>query len=198
MTISDQIANSDVFSGTPAPGQNVVRVKRPAAPEPAAPETANNPPAQNDIGSPPSCGTNLDLNNSIAIRRALLRDAFFFLPKAGFFGFGLDLFLKLSCFQGYQIYNSILQTIVEFGWIAGLAIMVLVAISLKQFLWGDHEFGINLQFLLSCIAFTTLLSLTYGQISRELTLFLFLGAFAKASSRPANVDGCQVNGPASA
>jgi hypothetical protein len=202
--ISDQLANTGVFSGTVMPGQNVVKVERQTPGTAAAPAIAT--PGQNAVkverdmpatdgsgtrsgSDPPSCNTSFDLNNSIAIRRALLRDAFFFLPKSGFFGFGLDSFSRMSCFQGYQIHNSVLQAIVEFGWIAGIALIILLGIPPGQFLFGRLEFNLNLQFLLSCIAFATLLTLTYGQISRELTLFLFLGAFAKASSQSATTDG---------
>jgi hypothetical protein len=177
--IDDQLSNTGVFSGSVKPGQNVVKVERRA------------PPARSDpsISYPPSCNKTFDLNNSIAIRRALLGDAFFFLPKAGVFGFGLDSFARMSCFEGYQIHNSVLQAIVEFGWIAGIALIILIIIPFKQFLFRQQEFDVNLLFLLSCIAFTTLLSLTYGQISRELPLFLFLGSFAKASSKPAFAKG---------
>jgi hypothetical protein len=178
--INDQLSNTGVFSGSVKPGQNVVKVER-REPPPAG--------SDHSIGEPPSCNKTFDLNNSIAIRRALLHDAFFFLPKAGFFGFGLDSFAKMSCFEGYQIHNSVLQAIVEFGWATGVALMVLITIPFKQFLFRQQGFDVNLLFLLSCIAFTVLLSLAYGQISRELPLFLFLGSFAKASSKPTITEG---------
>ena len=196
--INDQLANTGAFSGTAMPEQNVVKIERhnlgaennseigdqlPGDPAPSeAPSIASTSP----VDEPPSCDTRFDLNNSIAIRRALLNDALFFIPKAGLFGYGLDSFSKMSCFQGYQIHNSILQTIVEFGWVAGIALIILICIPLKAFLFGRQEFDLNLQFLLSCIAFATLLSLIYGQISRELALFLFLGSFAKESLRSAD------------
>ena len=180
--IDDQISNTGVFSGSVKPGQNVVKVERHAPP----------PGNARSIGEPPSCNETFDLNNSIAIRRALLEDALFFLPKSGFFGFGLDSFSRMSCFEGYQIHNSVLQAIIEFGWIAGIALIILIAIPFRQFLF-QQTFDANLLFLLSCIAFTSLLTLTYGQISRELPLFLFLGSFAKASSKPATTEGQAVS-----
>jgi hypothetical protein len=192
--VDDQLSNTGVFSGSVKPGQNVVKVKRHDLAESEAPAKNDAPPAGNvhSIDDPPSCDKTFDLNNSIAIRRALLGDALFFLPKAGFFGFGLDSFARMSCFEGYQIHNSVLQAIVEFGWVAGVSLIVLMVIPLKQFLFRQ-EFDVNLQFLLSCIAFATLLSLIYGQISRELTLFLFLGSFAKESSKPPNTGGLKTN-----
>jgi hypothetical protein len=178
---SDQLAATGAFSGNAKPEQNVVRVKRSelSTPKTELPVT------------PPSCNTLFDLNNSIAIRRALLTDALYFLPRAGFFGFGLDSFSKMSCFEGYQIHNSVLQAAIEFGWIAGIALIVLLAFPLMYFSISKYEFDVNLQFLLSCVAFATLLSLVHGQFSRELPLFLFLGAFAKASSNLSSSDGRQ-------
>jgi hypothetical protein len=178
---SDQLAATGAFSGEAKPGQNVVRVERSEllTPKIDLPVT------------PPSCNTLYDLNNSIAVRRALLSDALSFLPKAGFFGFGLDSFSKMSCFEGYQIHNSVLQAAIELGWVAGIALMVLLAFPLIHFSISQHEFDVNLQFLLSCIAYATSLSLVHGQFSRELPLFLFLGAFAKASSNLSSKNGRQ-------
>ena len=178
---SDQLAATGAFSGNAKPEQNVVRVER----------SELSPPKTELPVTPPSCNTRFDLNNSIAIRRALLTDALYFLPKAGFFGFGLNSFSKMSCFEGYQIHNSVLQAAIEFGWIAGIALIVLLAFPLMYFSISKCEFDVNLQFLLSCVAFATLLSLVHGQFSRELPLFLFLGAFAKASSNLSSSNGCQ-------
>jgi hypothetical protein len=197
--ISDQLSNTGAFSGSVKPGQNVVKVERHDPLQTNAHPESNATPGGSDrqTSYPPSCNKTFDLNNSIAVRLALLDDAFFFLPKAGFFGFGLDSFAKMSCFEGYQIHNSVLQAVVEFGWIAGIALIILVTIPFKQFLFRPQRFDVNLLFLLSCIAFTTLLSLTYGQISRELPLFLFLGSFAKARSKPAIIAGQEASALAS-
>jgi hypothetical protein len=197
--MADQLVSTDEFSGIITPGQNVVRLERRTKQASVGLERQTQR-SSIETEIPPSCNALLHLNNSIEIRRALLRDALFFLPKAGFFGFGLDSFSKMSCFEGYQVHNSVLQAIIEFGWIAGIALIVLVAMPLKQFLLNGIEFDVNLQFLLSCICFATLLSLAYGQFSRELSLFLFLGAFAKASSRRVNAssEGRQASIPAPA
>jgi hypothetical protein len=179
--VSDQLAATGAFSGQAKPEQNVVRVER----SELSPSKTGLP------VTPPSCNTLYDLNNSIAVRRALLTDALFFLPKAGFFGYGLDSFSMMSCFEGYQIHNSVLQAAVEFGWIAGIALIVLLALPLMYFSISKYELDANLQFLLSCVAFATLLSVVHGQFSRELPLFLFLGAFAKASSNLSSGNGRQ-------
>jgi hypothetical protein len=181
----EALTKSGVLPKTDAPLKSDALPSSDALPRNGVPPAAT----VQTVDEPPSCNKTFDLNNSIAIRRALLDDAFFFLPKAGFFGFGLDSFARMSCFEGYQIHNSVLQAIVELGWIAGIALIVLIIIPLKQVLFRQQETDVNLLFLLSCIAFTALLSLTYGQISRELPLFLFLGAFAKAGSNPAIARG---------
>jgi O-antigen ligase len=121
------------------------------------------------------------MNNSIAIRRALLGDALYFLPKAGLFGFGLDSFSEMSCLHGYQIHNSFLQAFVEFGWGAGVALIILVVIPFWIFL-RRRSVEPDMHFLLSCLAFATLLSMIYGQVSRDLALFLFLGSFANLTA----------------
>jgi hypothetical protein len=138
---------------------------------------------------PPSCSIAIDLNNSIAIRRAILNDAVFFLPLSGFFGLGLNYFSKASCFEGYQVHNSVLQVAIEFGWIAGGAMTILLATPFLTFLRYRRKSDPTSLFLLSCIAFVTLLSLVYGQPSRDLQVFLFLGAFAKLTSLPAKEHG---------
>ena len=86
---SDQLAATGAFSGNAKPEQNVVRVER----------SELSPPKTELPVTPPSCNTRFDLNNSIAIRRALLTDALYFLPKAGFFGFGLELVLQDVVFR---------------------------------------------------------------------------------------------------
>ena len=138
---------------------------------------------------PPSCSIAIDLNNSIAIRRAILNDVVFFLPLSGFFGLGLNYFSKASCFEGYQVHNSVLQAAIEFGWIAGGALTILLVTPFLTFLYGRRKSDPTLLFFLSCIAFVTLLSVVYGQPSRDLQVFLFLGAFAKLTSLPAKERG---------
>ena len=56
----------------------------------------------------PSCSTdaNVNLQNSLAIRKVLLHDAAFMLPSTGLFGHGLDAFMRKSCLAGHQIHNS--------------------------------------------------------------------------------------------
>jgi len=192
-----------LVSGTALPGNFVVKVERlskanggngtgiPGVVLPAPPSNSDqdkkaqqhvSPVERDSAIEPPSCNIVLDPNDSISIRRVLLGDALFYLPKAGFFGFGLNSFSRMTCLEGFQIHNSAIQAIVEFGWTAGLALIALMGIPLKSLLFKHRVFELDSQFLLSCLVFSILLSFVYGQISRELSLFLFLGSFAKATS----------------
>ena len=65
----------------------------------------------------PSCRLAVNMRNSIAIRKALAKDAIYLIPMAGLLGLGLDNFMKLSCIKANEVHVSILQVAVEFGWL---------------------------------------------------------------------------------
>jgi hypothetical protein len=133
-------------------------------------QTSNEP---TDKTRPPSCSMFVDHNNSIAIRKALARDALFLIPTSGPFGTGLNSFMALSCIGQYEVHNSFLQAIVEFGWIGGIAFVLLVALAgwrLVPMLENDEA-----RFVLCCLVYVFLLDLAYGHVSRDISLFLFLG-----------------------
>ncbi|MBW5435804.1 hypothetical protein FXB41_13725 [Bradyrhizobium canariense] len=48
------------------------------------------------------------------------------LPRAGLFGIGLDRFAERSCIRVFAPHNAFMQAAVEFGWIAGAALLVLL------------------------------------------------------------------------
>jgi hypothetical protein len=124
----------------------------------------------------PSCNLNISSYNSVAIRKALFRDALFFAPRAGPLGFGLDSFLSYSCVGLYEVHNSFLQAVVEFGWIVGSALIALiayVAFSTLQLARRDPD----VRFFLCSLAYLTALSLGYGRASREMALFALIGVF---------------------
>ena len=132
----------------------------------------------NDPLSPPSCRAALNLDNSIEVRRALIGDAFAFLrDHLPIVGSGLDSFMNYSCISEHQVHNSFLQALVEFGWLGGLLLIGLtgtclwsVAIAAK----GDE----SARFILCCLVFILLISLAHGRLSRDATLFAFLGCSA--------------------
>lgn len=127
----------------------------------------------------PSCTTetNVNLQNSIAIRKVLLLDAAFMLPGAGFLGYGLDGFMKVTCMAGHEMHNSALQAVVEFGWLGGILFSALVVTSLwsiLRFAKGDAAS----RFVMCGLTFAVLLCLVHGRLSREAALFAWIGTVA--------------------
>lgn len=117
-------------------------------------------------------------DSSIGIRKQLYVDAFGLLPYSGWFGRGLNAFMSHSCVQATEVHNSILQAIIEFGWIGGLAFAVLIFASL----------AVRSPFVLCGLLFELALSMAYGRISRDGALFFFAGyAATQFSSRSARL-----------
>jgi hypothetical protein len=126
---------------------------------------------------PPSCNLDVNQDNSVAIRKALLRDAFYLIPNAGLFGVGLDGFLSLSCIKGTEVHNSVLQTAVEFGWLGGLSLLLLIGVAGYQLLpLARKDEGAS--FVLCSLTCVTIMSMAHGHVSRDLLLFAMLGIAA--------------------
>jgi hypothetical protein len=128
------------------------------------------------VGSekPPSCYLKINLRNSIAIRKVLVQDALFLIPRAGWIGTGLDSFMKFSCIRMTEIHNSILQAAVEFGWLGGSLLLVIVVVAASSiFPLARHDE--TARFVLCSLAFVVLLSLAHGRVSRDALLFALLG-----------------------
>lgn len=122
----------------------------------------------------PSCGLNVNMKNSIAIRQALARDAIHLIPTAGLVGTGLDSFMRLSCIKAHQVHASILQATVEFGWLGGGSFVLLIGAALyRLFFIAKHNGAVR--FILCSLVFAVLLSLAHGRISRDSTLFALIG-----------------------
>jgi O-Antigen ligase len=115
-----------------------------------------------------------DMRNSIAIREQLYVDAFRLLPDAGLFGKGLDSFMSSSCVRGHEVHNTPLQVAIEFGWLAALDLVALVAVGLMS-LARMPPCDLESRFVLCSLFFVACLSIVYGQVSRDALLFLFLG-----------------------
>ena len=60
-----------------------------------------------------SCA-NVNINDSVQIRKFLAQEALERIPSAGLIGTGLDSFSRSSCLVQHQVHNSILQMVVEF------------------------------------------------------------------------------------
>jgi len=135
----------------------------------------------------PSCSTdaNVNMQNSIAIRKVLLYDAAFMLPSAGLFGHGLDGFMRKSCLTGHQIHNSFVQAFVEFGWLGGILFAMLVAKSWWSILKVARRDAAS-RFAFCCLTFVVLLCLAHGRFSREAVVFAWIGAVA-GMTQPARI-----------
>jgi O-antigen ligase/polysaccharide polymerase Wzy-like membrane protein len=128
------------------------------------------------VGSekPPSCYLKINLRNSIAIRKVLVQDALFLIPKVGWIGTGLDSFMKFSCIRMTEIHNSILQAAVEFGWLGGLLLLTIVIVAAGSIFPLARQDDAA-RFVLCSLAFVVLLSLAHGRVSRDALLFALLG-----------------------
>jgi hypothetical protein len=127
-----------------------------------------------DPDKPPSCYLKVNLRNSIAIRKVLVQDAVFLIPRSGWIGTGIDSFMKFSCISLTEVHNSILQAAVEFGWLGGsllLLVIVFAAGAIFPLAMRDDA----ARFALCSLAFVVLLSLAHGRVSRDGVLFALLG-----------------------
>lgn len=126
------------------------------------------------LEKPPSCYLKVNLRNSIVIRKVLTQDALFLIPKAGWIGTGLDSFMKFSCIRMTEVHNSILQATVEFGWLGGLLLLVIVIIATGSIIpLARHDDAARL--VLCILTFVVLLSPAHGRISRDGVIFALLG-----------------------
>jgi hypothetical protein len=124
----------------------------------------------------------INTRNSIAIRKQLMSDAFELIPGAGLFGFGFMSFGKLGCFVGMSPHNDLVQVFVEFGWVGGIAFsLLIILIPLSLVKPARSEDDMLFLFLLS--VFMIMLSMIYGQIGRDLPLFLVFGLAVSVLSR---------------
>ena len=172
---STYAVGGDQVDSTRAPQQEN-QIFRPQT-DPTGASTGN--PATRSQTLAPSCSTdaNVNLQNSMAIRKVLLYDAAVMLPDAGLFGHGLDAFMRRSCLAGHQIHNSILQAFVEFGWLGGILFAVLIVKSWWSILKVARRDAAS-RFVFCCLTFVVLLCLVHGRFSREAVVFAWIGTVA--------------------
>jgi hypothetical protein len=111
------------------------------------------------------CGP-LNWSDSIAIRRALTREAFAMIPRAGYLGIGLSGFEKASCMKQYP-HNIFLQTAVEFGLPAALLLLALLAVAVTA-ARGDS-------FVVASLVFAAIEAIFSGALTGAILLFGFMG-----------------------
>jgi hypothetical protein len=135
---------------------------------------------RNPQANSPSCQS-VNTRNSVAIRKQLFSDALYLMPRAGLAGFGLMSFEQLACFKGMSPHNDLLQAAVEFGWLAGAAFLVMITLT-PILLFKPARSDRDMRFLFLLCAFMIMLGMIYGQISRDLSLFMALGLAVSALS----------------
>jgi len=126
------------------------------------------------LEKPPSCYLTVNPRNSIAIRKALVQDALFLIPRSGWIGTGLDSFMNFSCIKLTEVHNSVLQAAVEFGWLGGSLLLALIVVAATS-LFPLARYDDASRFVLCGLAFVVLLSLAHGRVSRDGVLFALLG-----------------------
>ncbi len=162
------------YANFPATPSSLIQAE-PAQPPPASAvqEAANPPQPAESATAHASCAV-VNLHSSIAIRKQLYLDAVAIAPKAGLFGIGMDRFMEASCVKNTEIHNTILQTTVEFGWIAGAALVALMIFAVFS-LWPLAAGNLEARFALCGLIFVAVLSMGHGRISHDALLFMFLG-----------------------
>ncbi|MFH1339793.1 MAG: O-antigen ligase family protein [Pseudomonadota bacterium] len=146
------------------------------------------------LEKPPSCYLAVNSRNSIAIRKALVQDALFLIPRSGWIGTGLDSFMKFSCIGSTEVHNSVLQATVEFGWLGGSLFVVLIVVA-GGWLFPLARYDDASRFVLCSLALVFTLSLAHGRISRDGVLFALLGCavgLKETSRAPAAVRSAMV------
>ena len=123
---------------------------------------------------PPSCYLKVNLRNSIAIRKVLVQDALFLIPRSEWIGTGLDSFMKFSCIKLTEVHNSILQATVEFGWLGGSLLLAIIIVAAGP-AFHLARYDDAARFVLCSLFFVVLLSLAHGRVSRDGVLFTLLG-----------------------
>lgn len=132
------------------------------------------------LETPPAgeCG---EYDNSVAIRKTLLRHAVQMLPTAGLFGHGISSATQASCFKTSP-HNTVLQALVELGWVGGGLLVLLVGLALGR-LWPFAQQIPEAAFVLCCLSFAVMLGLAHGQLTSEGLLFLFTGYAVRLGER---------------
>lgn len=132
----------------------------------------------------PGC-PEINLNNSIEMRRQLYKDGFALLPTAGLTGLGLGRFAEISCIKA-EAHNSILQTAVELGWVSAVILSGLILVAAVSLLKNARKDD-QAMLALCSLAFAFLIACVHGRITEDFTLFLALGYSAAILDNPDDV-----------
>lgn len=127
----------------------------------------------------PEC-VGVNQNNSISIRLGLLKDANEAMRKAGLWGNGLGNFAASTCI-GLPPHVTLFQVIIEFGWLAGILLLLAWAAAVYYPLWMERP---EARFAFMGLINASLLTLAHGDLARSGLFFLFLGYLARISEEP--------------
>lgn len=161
---------------------------------PIAPDARLHLPDPADAGRCPP----IDIDNSIAIRKQLYIDAIAAIPGAGLLGIGLDRFAAQSCIKGFTPHNSFLQATIEFGWPAGLLLILLLAMSFGRHAIARARVSASFRFAGCGLVYFSLLALAHGQISSDLALFLLFGYAAELEAARGEIVSARMLRPSAA
>jgi hypothetical protein len=114
-----------------------------------------------------------EADNSISMRRTLMKESFYVLPEVGPFGIGLSAFAGISCLTR-DPHNSILQAAIEFGFVGGLS-LVLIILSVIRGLWVIPKNRPEVDFVLCSFVFVTIEDMAHGHLIYEMLFFAFAG-----------------------
>jgi hypothetical protein len=134
--------------------------------EPAA------PPDQSFAAGPPGC-PDLNVNNSIDMRKQLYAEALLLVPSAGLTGIGLEKFVDLSCLR-MEAHNTLLQTAIELGWLPA-ALLAALMIVVALLLWPLARTRRDALLALLALAYAVAMSFVSGRITEDIFLFLMIG-----------------------
>ncbi len=121
--------------------------------------------------APAGCGYQ---RSSIAMRKQLFNEAVSLLPSSGPFGLGLEGFLAKTCLPGgVEVHNSLLQAAIEFGWVGGASLAVVLLWGLLRAPAGFAFYG---------LAFEFALAMMHGHLAHDSILMFFAGYAVRCSS----------------
>ncbi|WP_028351357.1 O-antigen ligase family protein [Bradyrhizobium murdochi] len=125
--------------------------------------------------------------NTVEMRKTLLRSAVSKMPDAGLFGHGLSSFERTSCLKMFP-HNAVLQAAVEFGWLGGAALVLMIVFALRR-IWTVARMDREGAFVFSALVFVLVNDLAYGSLVSSGLLFLFLGYAARLTEQSSPVTG---------
>lgn len=131
----------------------------------------------------PPAGECGELDNSVAIRKTLLRHAVQALPSAGLFGHGISSSVEMSCLKTHP-HNTVLQAVLELGWVGGVLLVLLVGVALQQ-LWPVARKSPEAAFVLCCLSYAAMIDMAHGVLIGEGLLFLFTGYAVRLAEKHA-------------